>query len=245
MTKSVPLVEGLKAIRRHPGLLAKGLYITVLARLIVGTLNQIFSAENWVAIGSGQDALLIAWVGGLVAAAIAIGKTFLKDSLSDDGRITQIGIYRENTDGGITDEPWKFTTTRIIILCAAALVFVVIKLSSVDALTSILGHSTRSVIRKNALAACQIANDLDSAKVSDRAKALTKISEVRQNLSNIAPSIDSEPGLSDDKLVLYGSLAILDASESEIKYRPDLKEATAEKPPEQFTSACQTLDHYR
>jgi hypothetical protein len=240
MPKSMPVSERVKAMRRHPGMLKKSLYIAALVALITGTLSQIFSEKNWVSFGSGSDALFVAIAAGIVAAAIGLGKPLLKDSLSDDGEIIRIGVSQEET----TPEPWSFTSSRIIALCAAAILFVAVKAFSNDKLISILGASPQSVIRKNAISVCRIASDINSQRISDPDPALKTLSEARDNLNGIASSVDFKKFSFDDNVILFGSLDMIDKSQQVLKGEMDFKSEDSKAYFAQTLVMCETLKNY-
>jgi len=249
MSKPLPMAERFKAIRRHPRLLAKGLYITAVVGLIGGALGQIFSTNNWVGIGSNESPLPIALVAGLVAAVIGIWKDMFKKSLSgsDNGELIEIGIARQRTDDPCqaTDDPWTLSQSKIIFLCAAALVFVVVMLLPGGKLSSFAAHSTRSIIGKNAQTACRIATDVHLGRISDKEGTLRQIAESRQSLTDVMPKVMSESDITDDKLILLGSLGMLDRSEQAIAAGINVRnDPGTDAFFVQTLPACQTQDAY-
>lgn len=243
MPHSIPLSERVKAIRRHPGMLKKGIYIFALVGLISGTLNQIFSAENWASIGNAKNALGIAWAAVMVAIALGLGKKLLKDSLSsDDGEMVQIGIHKEATESA--PEPWKLTSTRIIALCAAAIAFAAVLVISNHKLFSILDGSPQSVIRRNATATCKIASDIHSGQISDPGGALARLNEAHEKLSGIAPSMDSQALSSDDQVIFVGLLQLNEISQQVLKGELDIQSGQARDYFAKAILACEMMKDY-
>lgn len=244
MPHSRPLSERIKAIRRHPGMLKKGIYIFALVALISGTLNQIFSAKNWASIGSAENALGIAWAAAIVAIALGLGKKLLKDSLSsDDGEIVQIGLNnREETESA--PAPWRLTSTRIVALCAAAVAFATVMVISNDKLLSILDGSPQSVIRRNAVATCKIASDIRSGRISDPGGALARLNEAHEKLSGIAPSMDSQALSFNDRVIFIGSLQMNEISQHVLKGEVDVRSEQARDYFAKAMVACEMLKDY-
>jgi hypothetical protein len=244
MPRSLPLSERIKAIRRHPGMFKKGAYIFALVALISGTLSQIFSAKNWASIGNAENALGLAWAAAIVAIALGLGKKLLRDSLSsDDGEIVQIGLnHREATESA--PAPWRLTSTRIVALCAAAAAYAGAMVISNDKLLSRMDHSPQSVIRRNATATCKIASDIHSGRISDPGGALARLNEAHENLTGLAPSMESQALSFNDRAIFIGSLQMNEISQQMLKGEIDIRSEQAKDYFAKAMVACEMLKDY-
>jgi hypothetical protein len=194
------LIHRVASIRQHPHLLKRGVYVAVVMALIGKGITDLLYTDDPNNIGIVASPFVIALMAGVASAFIFVGKDMVKSELSDDEAFIQLGLSKNKTTS------WSLTTQKTILLVFAICFFAGEKLV-------FFLRADGSLATPNLVATCQIAEQVNTGHVRDKAEALRKIALLRQQANDNLDRLQGRWFNSQDGELSFASIGLLGLSE--------------------------------